>query len=180
MVWGYTKEIVKEALEAEFKVTFISALGEDSLELVEEIRAPFKIDSLLKLVCHNSRSMWKVLTSMKGRKFLCQPEGEEVRLWHGIDNSTEERLLCKRVARTSSLIKEFLITAFPNSSEKAVGDMVHSDAEKGAVWTKVPGKHVQRIFTRASQTQLQVHKPYLRDNVAGFDPSLYLDELNSL
>ena len=51
--------------------------------------------------------------------------------------------------------------------------MVQFDAEKGAVWTKIPGKHVQRVFTRASSTGVQVHEPYLRDNVAGLVPSVF-------
>ena len=79
-IGGYPDEIVTEQLEASFKVVFVSALGEESLGLVEEIRAPYKLGSLLKLVCHNSRSLWNVLTSMKGRKFLVQQEGGEVRL----------------------------------------------------------------------------------------------------
>ena len=179
-IGGYPEEMVKEELEAAFKVTFISALGEDALGLVEEIRAPYKLGSLLKLVCHNTRRMWKVLTSMKGRKFIVQREGAEVRLWHGIDRSPEERLFGKRVARASTLIKEYLISTLKDSTDEDIGKMVHSDAEKGAVWTKVPGKHVQRVFTRASCTELQVHDPYLQDNVAGFVPSVYFDELNTL
>ena len=114
-----------------------------------------------------------MLTSMKGRKFLIQREGEEVRLWHGIDRSPEERMFGKCISRASTLIKEFLITALPDSSAEEIGKMVQSDAEKGAAWTKVPGKHVQRVFTRASNTELQVHEPYVQDNVAGFVPSVY-------
>ena len=170
-IGGYPEEMVKEELEASFRVVFVSALVEESLGLAEEIRAPYKLGSLLKLVCHSSRSMWKVLTSMKGRKFLVQQEGGEVRLWHGIDRSPEERMFGKRISRASTLIKEFLISALPDSSAEEIGKMVQSDAEKGAVWTKVPGKHVQRVFTRASSTELQVHEPYVQDNVAGIGTS---------
>ena len=63
-VGGYPEESVKEALEAAFKMIFISALGDEGVGLVEEIRAPYKLGSLLKLVCHNSRSMWEVVLKL--------------------------------------------------------------------------------------------------------------------
>ena len=75
---GYPKEMVREELEAEFKVTFISALGEESLELVEEIRAPtfctkqkFK-DKLLQYKSQNHRFQTKI--SNKIHDPVCKAE----------------------------------------------------------------------------------------------------------
>ena len=116
-VGGFPEEMDKDQLEETFKVMYQAQMGADSLALVEEFKAPYKLGNLLTLILQISKAVWKVLTSMTGKKFVMQRNGQEVRLWHGIDRSPEERAFGRRISRAATLIKEHLTSSLTEATD---------------------------------------------------------------
>ena len=176
---GFPTEQAAEELEAVAKTTF-KQIGDEWEGLLAEIKAPYKLGTLVKIALIHSRAMWRVLTLMKGKKFVYTEEGVEIKLWHGIDRSPEERSFSKKLNRAAELTRELLYSAGDIAHGTDIKESVVVDSAKGIVYTKFPTKRVQRIYCRAQDNEIQLHEPYVPANVYGFTPKVYLDEINSL
>ena len=171
-VGGFHAEMAPEQLKEVMERAYTQA-GDSAMDWLQEVEAPYKLGTMIKLIMKNSKAMWSLLKTMTGKKFQYAQGGKTTQLWHGIDKSPSERLVSKKLGRAAQAVRTYLATH--GIEDKYV---VRIDSTKGMVFTCVPSRRVRRVFTLASDEDLQVESNYIPDDVLGFPAEQFLDEIN--
>ena len=133
------------------RATILARLNEytDSVQLAI---CPGDYISKEKWLLSSNSAAWKLMKSMKGRKFSVQIAAEQITLWHGFDKSTAEQTLARRTMHALKGLKEFFVS---RGLGEAVADwrwwkenLLDCDTDVGVIFVK----------TRATpEAQLLVH-----------------------
>ena len=94
----------------------------------------------MMLLFASNAAAWKLLKSMKGRKFTITIGGETFTLWYGFDKSTKEQTLARRTMLVHKGIREHFVQK--GLGEAAAdwcwwkGNLLDADSEIGTVFVK--------------------------------------------
>lgn len=176
LVVGDLHEFEKEEADT-IGAELAKQIGEGYEKEIERFEAPYKLGSILRIVCVSNSAMWGILRKMKKRKF-CDPSDASRICWHGIDKSQQEREFGKRVGKAISDIKRHLKDAL---STDDVDKLANGDRDSGLVWMRLPGKRTVRVFKGDQNKEfLEIAETFDKELCGGYQAEAVLDEINNL
>ena len=116
-------------IEAELRVLLADVAN------VHKITAPGKLSSMGKVIFKDSDAMWAFLVSMKGKK-LISTKYPNAKLFHKIDETTEERLLGKQTSHMVNAIRTFALEK-NIVTEASMKKAIDGDWDRGFVYAKI-------------------------------------------
>ena len=106
-VGGFHEEMAPEQLKEIMEQAYTQA-GDNAMDWLQEVEAPYKLGMMIKLIMKNSKSMWSLLKAMKGKKFQYARGGTTTQLWHGIDKSPGEKMTSRKLGRAAQATRTHL------------------------------------------------------------------------
>ena len=184
VVGGFGEEFEKAELEA-LAVPLFSKWQDQ----VTSVQAIGRIATLVKVEFASAKSMWKVLTEMKGKKFqvsIPSPAGTITRaLWHSMDKPEEERAMDRRTTIGVKRLQEHLLkqvgSDFGDDAEEKVRRMILPDYRKCIVCVRLPDQRLKRIFERPRNAYAYKLSDNWQDSgLVNFDAADVVSEMNEL
>ncbi len=166
-IGGFAQDSIKEEVEKE-----VTELTKE-YEGINDIKGVGKLCSGCKVYFKDSKSMWSLLVSMKGKKFLSPNAKFDGKLSHAIDKTGPELYTSFRV---SAAARELRACVVGKGLDQGVID---GDWNKGYLYLKNPNSRAIRLIDKPFGTDTWVVCEGAKDAVTDFDFEDLIQRMNS-
>ncbi len=171
-IGGFIQDSIQEEVEKEVKDLT------KNFEGIIDIKGVGKLCSGCKIFFKDSKSMWNLLVSMKGKKFESPNAKFDGKLSHSIDKTGPELYVSFRVSAAARELRAHIV-AKGIATETNASKIIDGDWNKGYLYSKLPNSRAIRLIDKPFGTDLWVVCEGAKDAVTYFDFEDLIQRMNS-